>query len=150
MRLRELEVLEKIASTGNLNVILGEKGLADRVFNLLYCKAPGLSDWAREYLEESKSEIPPAIKADVIVQGEAFSEFGMRKGNLISSKARVEIQVIDRLTGKVLAIDRQTNVAIDLSEQIAAKRAIQEATADIASRLIPEFVESWNAGKEKE
>lgn len=35
MRLRELEVLEKIATTGNLNVILGEKGLADRVVNLL-------------------------------------------------------------------------------------------------------------------
>ena len=35
MRLRELEVLEKIATTGNLNVVLGEKGLADRVVNLL-------------------------------------------------------------------------------------------------------------------
>lgn len=35
MRLRELEVLEKIASSGKLNVILGEKGLADRVVNLL-------------------------------------------------------------------------------------------------------------------
>ena len=35
MRLRELEVLEKIVSAGNLNVVLGEKGLADRVVNLL-------------------------------------------------------------------------------------------------------------------
>lgn len=35
MRLRELEVLEKIAASGKLNVILGEKGLADRVVNLL-------------------------------------------------------------------------------------------------------------------
>ena len=35
MRLRELEVLEKIASTGKLNIVLGEKGLADRVLNLL-------------------------------------------------------------------------------------------------------------------
>ncbi len=35
MRLRELEVLEKIASDGKLNVVLGEKGLADRVVNLL-------------------------------------------------------------------------------------------------------------------
>ncbi len=35
MRLRELEVLEKIATAGNLNVVLGEKGLADRVVNLL-------------------------------------------------------------------------------------------------------------------
>ena len=35
MRLRELEVLEKIASTGKLNIVLGEKGLAERVVNLL-------------------------------------------------------------------------------------------------------------------
>ncbi len=35
MRLRELEVLEKIATAGKLNVVLGEKGLADRVVNLL-------------------------------------------------------------------------------------------------------------------
>jgi regulator of protease activity HflC (stomatin/prohibitin superfamily) len=35
MRLREIEALEKIAAAGHLNVILGEKGLADRVVNLL-------------------------------------------------------------------------------------------------------------------
>ncbi|MCP4693271.1 MAG: slipin family protein, partial [Desulfobacterales bacterium] len=35
MRLRELDVLEKIAVTSKLNVVLGEKGLADRVVNLL-------------------------------------------------------------------------------------------------------------------
>jgi len=35
MRMRELEVLEKIASAGHLNVVLGEKGLADCVTNLL-------------------------------------------------------------------------------------------------------------------
>jgi hypothetical protein len=36
MRLRELEVLEKIASAGHLKVVLdGEKGLTSRVTNLL-------------------------------------------------------------------------------------------------------------------
>ena len=35
MRLRELEVLEKIAVAGKLNIVLGEKGLAERVMNLL-------------------------------------------------------------------------------------------------------------------
>ena len=35
MRVRELEVLEKIAAGGKLNVVLGEKGLAERVVNLL-------------------------------------------------------------------------------------------------------------------
>jgi len=35
MRLRELEVLEKVVASGKLSVILGEKGLADRVMNLI-------------------------------------------------------------------------------------------------------------------
>jgi regulator of protease activity HflC (stomatin/prohibitin superfamily) len=34
-RMRELEVVEKIATAGKLNIVLGEKGLADRVVNLL-------------------------------------------------------------------------------------------------------------------
>jgi regulator of protease activity HflC (stomatin/prohibitin superfamily) len=35
MRLRELEVLERVAASGKLNVVLGEKGLTERVVNLL-------------------------------------------------------------------------------------------------------------------
>jgi regulator of protease activity HflC (stomatin/prohibitin superfamily) len=35
MRLRELEVLEKVAGSGKLSIVLGDKGLADRVLNLL-------------------------------------------------------------------------------------------------------------------
>jgi regulator of protease activity HflC (stomatin/prohibitin superfamily) len=35
MRLRELEVLEKVAANGKLNIVLGDKGLADTVVNIL-------------------------------------------------------------------------------------------------------------------
>jgi regulator of protease activity HflC (stomatin/prohibitin superfamily) len=35
MRLRELEVLEKVAASAKLNVVLGDKGLVERVVNLL-------------------------------------------------------------------------------------------------------------------
>ena len=35
MSLRELEALEKVAAGGKLNVVLGEKGLTERVMNLL-------------------------------------------------------------------------------------------------------------------
>ena len=35
MRLRELDILEKVVSNSKMNVVLGEKGLADRVVNLL-------------------------------------------------------------------------------------------------------------------
>ncbi len=35
LRLRELEAVEKIATAGKLNVVLGEKGLADRIVNMI-------------------------------------------------------------------------------------------------------------------
>lgn len=35
MRLRELDILEKVVSNSKMSVVLGEKGLADRVVNLL-------------------------------------------------------------------------------------------------------------------
>ncbi len=35
MRLRELEVLEKVAANSKLNILLGDKGLTDRVLNVL-------------------------------------------------------------------------------------------------------------------
>jgi hypothetical protein len=35
MRLRELEVLEKVAANAKLNVVLGDKGLTERIVNVL-------------------------------------------------------------------------------------------------------------------
>ncbi len=35
MRLRELDVLERVAGNSKMNLVLGEKGLADRIINLL-------------------------------------------------------------------------------------------------------------------
>jgi TolB-like protein len=79
--------------------------------------------------------------SDIIFVGEAFSERGMGIGNLISVKARVEVKAIDRKSGKIIAIDRQTTVAVDLVETIAAKTALQQAGAALAERLIPKIVE---------
>ncbi len=80
-------------------------------------------------------------QADYLIQGEGMSEFATRHGNLISVKARLEVKIVDRATGKVVAIDRQTRVAVDLVEQIAGKQALQDAAADIAERLLPKLVQ---------
>ena len=80
-------------------------------------------------------------KADILIVGEAFSERGMGIGNLISVKARVEVKAIDRASGRIIAIDRQTTVAVDVAETIAAKTALQQAGALLAERLIPKVVE---------
>ena len=80
------------------------------------------------------------LKPEIEFVGEAFSELGMRKGNLISCRARVEIKVIEKATGKILIADRQTAGAVDLSEHVAAKSALQEAAARLAERIIPKVV----------
>lgn len=80
--------------------------------------------------------------ASIVITGEGFSEFALRKGNLVSVKARLEVKAVNATTGKVVAIDRQTAVAIDLSEQIAGKSALEKAAAQIAERMLPKLVKS--------
>ena len=75
-------------------------------------------------------------KADVEITGDAFSAYGLRKGNLISCKARVELKAHKR-SGEILAVDRQTSVAVDIAEQTAAKTALQQAAAQLAERIAP-------------
>ncbi len=78
-------------------------------------------------------------KVEVELTGEAFSEFGLRKGNLYSCKARVEIKAVEKATGKILWTDRQTSVGVDIAERTAAKTALQNAAAQLAERVLPKL-----------
>lgn len=89
------------------------------------------------------TEIDPAkAGVEVIIKGEAFSEFGARIGNLVSCTARAEINVVDRITGKTILSDRTTTRAADLSEQIAAKTALQQAGREIALKILTHYADS--------
>lgn len=72
------------------------------------------------------------------ITGEAFSEFGLRRGNLVSCRARVEIVMKDA-DGKLLAADRQMDVAVDVAEHIAGKKALEAAALKLADRLLPKL-----------
>lgn len=85
-------------------------------------------------------------QADILIEGQGFSEFATRRGDLISVKARLEVKAVDRKTGRVIAADRQTRVAVDLTEQVAGKSALQAAAADIAQRLLPKLVAPAKGG----
>src|SRR5574340_590370 len=42
----------------------------------------------------------------------ASGEFGLRRGNLVSVKARIEVKAVDHKSGEVVAIDRETAVEV--------------------------------------
>ncbi|PHS08059.1 MAG: hypothetical protein COA78_13050 [Blastopirellula sp.] len=87
------------------------------------------------------STVSSGKKADINIIGEGFSEFTARVGALAPVKARLEVKAIDVKTGRIIAIDRQTSVAVDLNELIAGKTALQNAAAKVAQRMIPQLVQ---------
>ncbi|HEY4416808.1 MAG TPA: CsgG/HfaB family protein [Verrucomicrobiae bacterium] len=78
-------------------------------------------------------------KAEIEITGEAFSEFGLRKGNLQSCRARIEIKARDVASGDIISVDRQTSVGVDIAEHVAAKTALQNGAAELAERLLPKL-----------
>jgi hypothetical protein len=87
-----------------------------------------LADWARDMMKGNAKPWPAALgDADYVVVGEAFSEFAIRTGDLVTCTARAEINVISRKTGAIVLADRHTTRAVDLAENTAGKTALQLA-----------------------
>ncbi|MCA9402882.1 MAG: curli assembly protein CsgG [Candidatus Omnitrophica bacterium] len=77
---------------------------------------------------------------DITITGEAFSEYAVQNGNLITCKARVEVKAVEKKSGEIIAIDRETALAVDVSESIAGKLAIENATRKLVKRIVPKMV----------
>lgn len=78
---------------------------------------------------------------DIEITGEAFSENGIKRGDFTSCKGRVELKAINRKSGNILSIDRQAEVGVDISQQIAGKSAIQTAAAKLTERMVDKIVQ---------
>jgi hypothetical protein len=78
-------------------------------------------------------------KPDILINGEGFSEFATRKGNLVTCKSRLEIKAYKAETGALILADRQIETALDLSERIAGKAALQNAASKLLLRVVPKL-----------
>lgn len=77
------------------------------------------------------------VKPDIYLTGDAVAATTQKSGNFFSAHATLEIKAQERITGKILSFDRQENVAADIGEQMAARKALENATDDLAERLLP-------------
>ncbi len=94
-------------------------------------------------LQETGFTVAPSeAKADVVISGEAFSAAAGRKANLIIARARIEIKAVQSSSGRVLSVDRETGVAVDLAEQTAGKTALQSTAETLALRALPKLVDA--------
>ena len=100
---------------------------------MIFCKKLGFRVIDAEHGNRSE--------ADVLISGEGLTEFAARHGNLVSVKGRLEVKATQRHSGRLLAVDRQTAMAVDLSEQIAGKQALEQAVIEIAQRLLPKIAQ---------
>ena len=83
-------------------------------------------------VDEKSDERP-----DILITGDAVVADDTEQGSLSSGHATLEIKAQEWTTGKILALDLQQGVAVDIGGQIAADMALKNATDKLAERLLP-------------
>lgn len=86
--------------------------------------------------EEARRRLATEYDAEILVTGEAFSEFVGNFRGLISCRARVEVRVIRADTGEILTAYSVHESGVDISEAAAGKKALTKAGSSIADYLI--------------
>ncbi len=94
-------------------------------------------------VKDSKAAVALGLEygAEIIVVGEAFSEFAGRTGDMTSCRARVEARAIKTDVGNILVADGKHGSGLDRSENVAAKIALRNAGAEIADYFIVQITE---------
>ncbi len=109
-----------------------------------------LTLWCREL---GMKTIDPATgdeaDAEFMILGEGLSEFAARRGSLVSVRARLEVKIVNRKSGEIVAIDRQMVRLTEATEVIAGKEALQQAAAILAERLLPKLVAAEQGAAKK-
>lgn len=107
----------------------------------------GAADTAR-HLEGAEHEALLAEAkgkdVDVIVLGIAASQEATRIATFHTGRARVELAAVDVRTNRVLATTSAYGIATDLSQFVAEKKAIENATEKLSPEFVSAIVTAFN------
>lgn len=85
------------------------------------------------------SQIASKFGADIIIVGEAFSEYSKAQNGMSSCRARVEVKGIMAKNAKILVTEGLHGSGMDVSEVIAGKTALRNAGGKIADYFLAEL-----------
>ena len=86
--------------------------------------------------------------AEVVIIGEAFSEFaasGGILGKMISCRASVYARAIRTDNGEIIAAEGKQAGGIDISKNIAAEKALQNSGGQLSDFLIKQILSKWRS-----
>ena len=138
---QRLEALRQIVKGKNLPSV--QVGISEVDLRRVAIDPAAQTEFRKVLQELGFEVIDPAYSqkiSEVIISGEAFSETGARRGQLVSARARVEIKAIKKSDGKLLDSDSENAVAVDIAEATAGKIALQDASWTLLERLVPKIV----------
>lgn len=140
----ETAVIKKFLASGFTNIIdiSKERLTYNQPFNL---NADQLQHFAQ------------TMQADILVVGQAFSEgagdvgqfFNGKRTNVVSCKARVEAKMYIARTGQIIAADGTYGAGVDITESIAAKKALADAGAKMGDYLVEQVLNTYSGNRQQ-
>ncbi len=88
---------------------------------------------------ELAGKLAAKFGADIIIVGEAFSEFSKSATGMSSCRARVEAKAVLSANARILAADGLFGSGMDVSEVIAGKTALRNAGTKIAEYFLAQL-----------
>ncbi len=85
------------------------------------------------------SKIAARYGADILIIGEAFSEYSHKQNNMSSCRARVDVKAVMAGSAEIIATNSFNASGLDATEVIAGKDAIAKASTQIANYVITQF-----------
>ncbi len=128
--------------------------VTERHISSVHAIDPAVETELRFILTDAGFTVVDAAKVEggdvgINLSGEAFSEAGPQIGALFTSSGRAEIKMVTHADGKIVFTGRSTARAVDLSEAIAGKTALQKAGHALAIDVLRYFVQTLPATTDK-